>query len=299
MTEPEIRLKDPIVAALLGFLVPGLGHLYQGRLFKAAIYAICIWGLFVTGLMLSEGKIVNFRGAPNDSRTRMISFAAQAGVGLPGIVALVQSRRYHDGGADFVSSLDASISSPFEGTLNLPGGDDTLSGPVKATIELAPSTNRFGDPTIIGRLVGTHENGAAFNVSLGEDIRLGPRIQNERQRYVGGDVIEQRDGRDVRLGSFEGAIPRGFWNWFLTPLSEIDEQELHRRLGKFHELALVFTWIAGLLNILAIWDAYEGPAYGYGLEPESPEGTVPANAAVRSAPAAAADPVAAAAGSTR
>jgi hypothetical protein len=39
------------------------------------------------------------------------------------------------------------------------------------------------------------------------------------------------------------------------------------------ELALVFTWIAGLLNILAVWDALEGPAYGYGdEEPEPSEG---------------------------
>jgi hypothetical protein len=42
--------------------------------------------------------------------------------------------------------------------------------------------------------------------------------------------------------------------------------ELHRKLGKFHELALTFTMIAGLLNILVILDVLEGPAYGYGDE---------------------------------
>ncbi|MFT5091852.1 MAG: hypothetical protein ACI93T_000671, partial [Porticoccaceae bacterium] len=37
-------------------------------------------------------------------------------------------------------------------------------------------------------------------------------------------------------------------------------------------LALVYTWIAGLLNILAVWDALQGPAYGYGdEEPDSDE----------------------------
>ena len=40
-------------------------------------------------------------------------------------------------------------------------------------------------------------------------------------------------------------------------------------MGKFFELAKIFTWIAGLLNILAVWDAFEGPAYGYGDEEES------------------------------
>ena len=31
-------------------------------------------------------------------------------------------------------------------------------------------------------------------------------------------------------------------------------------------MGAVFTLIAGLLNILAIWDAFEGPAYGFGDE---------------------------------
>ena len=40
-------------------------------------------------------------------------------------------------------------------------------------------------------------------------------------------------------------------------------QGLNGRLTKRFGMALVFTWIAGLLNILAIWDAVQGPAYGY------------------------------------
>jgi hypothetical protein len=29
---------------------------------------------------------------------------------------------------------------------------------------------------------------------------------------------------------------------------------------------MVYTWIAALLNVLVMWDAFEGPAYGYGDE---------------------------------
>jgi hypothetical protein len=36
---------------------------------------------------------------------------------------------------------------------------------------------------------------------------------------------------------------------------------LHPRLGKLVEIGTIYTTIAGLLNILAIYDAYEGPAY--------------------------------------
>ena len=45
---------------------------------------------------------------------------------------------------------------------------------------------------------------------------------------------------------------------------------LHPRLGKLVEIGTIYTTVAGLLNILAIYDAYEGPAYQeYDEQPES------------------------------
>ena len=44
---------------------------------------------------------------------------------------------------------------------------------------------------------------------------------------------------------------------------------LHPRLGKLVEIGTIYTTVAGLLNILAIYDAYEGPAYQE-YEEESP-----------------------------
>lgn len=44
--------------------------------------------------------------------------------------------------------------------------------------------------------------------------------------------------------------------------------EIHRRLGRYFELGTVYTMIAGLLNVLAIWDAYAGPVFP---EPEEEE----------------------------
>ena len=43
------------------------------------------------------------------------------------------------------------------------------------------------------------------------------------------------------------------------PTSEYDE--VHRRLNRRFELGTVFTMIAGLLNVLAIYDAVCGPVY--------------------------------------
>lgn len=51
------------------------------------------------------------------------------------------------------------------------------------------------------------------------------------------------------------------WNGFMAPPR--DQHELdswHRRLNKYFELGTVYTMIAGLLNVFAIYDAWGGPA---------------------------------------
>src|SRR6476646_6295735 len=89
----EIDLKDPRLAAVLAWLVPGLGHIYQGRTGKGILYAVCIIGLYTLGLVLGEGKVVYWTWTnplTNSERFR-ISFLFQAPFGLPAILALIQS----------------------------------------------------------------------------------------------------------------------------------------------------------------------------------------------------------------
>jgi hypothetical protein len=50
------------------------------------------------------------------------------------------------------------------------------------------------------------------------------------------------------------------WGFMAEP-SQIDLNALQNRLGKMVEIGSIYTCIAGLLNILAIYDAYEGPAF--------------------------------------
>jgi hypothetical protein len=84
-----------------------------------------------------------------------------------------------------------------------------------------------------------------------------------------------------------GTIPRSFLNAFDAPPEGRALDEVTRRLGRVFELAQVFTWVAGLLNLLAIWDCVQGPAYGFGDEPPPAPVEAGANAA---APVAAAVP---------
>lgn len=154
MSQPNVPLRNPRIAALLAWLVPGLGHIYQGRVGKGILYAVCILSLYFTGLVLGEGKIVYWRWVnPLGNPERFcLYYLGQFFVGLPALPALIQ------------------------GTLKYYGKDPILWG-----LLAEPSQN-------------------AINA-------------------------------------------------------------LHPKLGKLVEIGSMYTAVAGLLNILAIYDAYEGPAY--------------------------------------
>ncbi len=91
----EIPLKDPFVAGFLAWMVPGMGHFYQGRTAKGALYLVCILGTFVYGLYLSGssqvgwGRAVYMSFRTNDLR---LPWLCQIGVGLPTLpLTLLQS----------------------------------------------------------------------------------------------------------------------------------------------------------------------------------------------------------------
>ena len=63
--------------------------------------------------------------------------------------------------------------------------------------------------------------------------------------------------------------PRGFWNTFQRAPSEKNLNDYLRAHGKMPELAWVYTVIAGMLNILVIFDAFAGPAHGSAKEPKT------------------------------
>jgi hypothetical protein len=165
MAPTSISLRNPFKAAFLAWLIPGLGHFYQGRVGKGFLYAITILGLYFIGFALGEGKIVYWRWVnPLENPERFsLHYIGQFFVGLPALPALIQ------------------------GTLS----------------------------------------------------------------YF--------DFRPI-LGGFMADPPQNVLNG------------LHPRLGKLVEVAIIYTTVAGLLNILAIYDAFEGPAYADGDEEASTAG---------------------------
>lgn len=171
--QPAIELKDPVLAAFLAWLIPGLGHYYQGRRAKAALYCICILGTFLYGVYLGGsrelgwGRVVYASWTAEDKR---IPYLGQVFVGLPALPALVQTSRQRSGKPPL-----------FGGLMAPPLPDTALNNP-------------FNQPTL---------------------------------------------------------------------------DTLHRKLHRYFELGTVYTLIAGLLNILAIYDAYGGPVF---MEKKDEEG---------------------------
>lgn len=91
-SEPlEIELREPWVAALLAWLIPGAGHLYQGRTAKGVLFFVCIMGTFAFGLVIGGGKVV-YANSTTDQPWRW-QYYCQAGVGLPAAPALLQKGR--------------------------------------------------------------------------------------------------------------------------------------------------------------------------------------------------------------
>lgn len=171
-----VDLKDPALSAFLAWLIPGLGHLYQGRTAKAVLFFVCILGTFVYGVYLGGrgdlgyGRAVYLSFREGDKR---LPFLCQVGIGLPALPALIQATRVGK-----------------------------------------------GQPPLWGGFMAP------------------PRIE----------------------GDFAPA---------LRDSPSLDE--LNKQLPMRFELATVYTMIAGLLNVLAIYDAWGGPVFTERKEEEDEE----------------------------
>jgi len=85
----DIDLKNRNVAALLAWLVPGVGHLYQGRTSKGILIFVTISLLFISGLQMSGGKAVYCSFRSPDLRWQ---FVGQFFVGSASVPAIIQNR---------------------------------------------------------------------------------------------------------------------------------------------------------------------------------------------------------------
>jgi hypothetical protein len=275
MLDPRIPFKNRYLAGVFALLIPGAGHLYQGRRFKGIVCGLCVLGTFFFGMEVGDWGVVYWK---RDPLNMLNPFYAQFFVGLPAWTSLIQSHRYQSRDNIDQAGIDAPLDAPFTGTLRM---HDPLggipNGEVTGRISIKPDAERSEGRTMHGEFVGTitSKKGPTQDIklALGDVPRLGKPVMADPERGIELEVVDAG-----KTGRLRGSIPRSFWDRFEAPPDDDDRDldrgyllELHRQLGKFYELSMTFTMIAGLLNILVILDAVQGPAYGYG-DSETKEG---------------------------
>ncbi len=262
---PKANLKNPILAGVLAFLIPGLGHYYQGRLFKAALYFVCILGTFFTGLRIGHGQVVYFQWEDPENRT--YAYLCQVWAGLPALPAIAQTK-FRNKLAFDSRFLTNDLNGTFSGDLNFKTGSGRLEGSIAI-----PQAAINGDVNNAAKFTGTLTTDEGTTPLEGTVTRcsIESQVAPNRDRGFEGFFQGELPGKSGApptpiAGSLKGSIPRPLWDWYEVPLndahgnSELDRA--HRELGSRFELGVVYTMIAGLLNVLAIFDAVHGPAYG-------------------------------------
>ena len=254
--------RSVFIALILAVLVPGLGHLFQGRFVKGLIYFCGILGLFVWGVKLGEGVVVY--NVPDKGSFRQITlhYAAQFGAGAISYPAIWQKQRVLKDNNN-LRQLDQPLSASFSGKL-VSSDNDSSEGKLEGTVNLKPEQGEYG-PETKGTFSGTLD-GKPVELQLAGNFYLDRPVAAGFRRGLRCGIAGETDAAARSAKTIVGTIPRPWLDGYGVSPDPDQLQELTSRLGKLHELALVFTWIAGLLNILAVWDCVQGPAYGFGDE---------------------------------
>jgi len=257
--------KNPFIAGILAWLIPGAGHFYQGRTVKGVIYLVCIWGLYFGGMRLGEGQVIYQNPAAKGRNRLTLSLMAQLGVGFPTVLTFVQTARAEADNNRTQWRLEEPLVAPFEGTLIGTGpGQLEGSGHLSGTVELQPTEDDLTNETR-GKFIGTLNN-KPVELELNGGFELERPIAAGQKRRLQISVVPTGNDHPQLTQLIRGTIPRSVVDGFVAPPDPDSLRELNFRLAKTYDLALVFTWIAGLLNVLAIWDCVQGPAYGFGDE---------------------------------
>jgi hypothetical protein len=176
------RPTDPI-AAILSYLIPGLGQIYQGRIAKGILFFVCIYTLFFVGSYIGSGVV------------------------------------------------------------HLKHGEEIEAYTVTSNVYL-PDTAEQNNPFNLPRLAANLYNRPQFAGQFWVGIAAWPAVW----QYLNYDR-RQQDRGDPLLGHFQR-----------TP-SEAALNAVHTSGDKLLELGWVFTVIAGVLNVMVIYDALAGPAF--------------------------------------
>lgn len=180
-----IDLRNPALAALLSWLVPGLGQMYQGRTTKGGLFMGSLLAALIIGMWLGGGRVVYASWRPGETR---LAFLGQAGIGAVALPAMLQSMR--------------------------------LAGPSR---QPSFASSLFAPPLRPGQFVS-----AAYAERI-----LADEPSLEAKAFADRPPFKQCAFDQLSV-------------W-------------HERLGRGFDIGTLYTVLAGMLNLLVVYDAWAGP----------------------------------------
>jgi hypothetical protein len=229
---------------LLSYLVPGLGQIVQGRVGKGLLFFVSLYGLFFYGLYLGNwhNVYVPDTAGPRGDRTSQNS---------RWLDALTDRARFAGqfwiGAAAWPAILQYVSGTPY---VEMPDGS-------RGKIAYPPGPNAPLVPTVYSPTFPppNPNNGLAIKKRTPDEV-------------------------EVDIGDKTAVLPIRGLPVLGTFMGEPDEPLLNdeiRASDKKWELGWMYTVIAGVLNILVIYDAFAGPAFGVtAARKPAPEGSAPA-----------------------
>jgi hypothetical protein len=194
------------LAALLSFLVPGLGQVLQGRIGKGLLFFFCVYGLFFFGMYVGSGSVT----LTIPDKPKPVHYQVVGAVYLP-------------------ATAEPGRPDPQDPGKTLPGKNNPWNLP------LFPA-NLYNRPQYLGQFwVGVVAWPALYHYAFPskddkEDAENGPTLWSEIKNF------EKTPKEDA-----------------LNAVNTSGDKVL--------ELGWVYTVIAGVLNIMVIYDAFAGPAF--------------------------------------
>lgn len=216
----DIDLREPWIAVVCAWLFPGAGHFYQRRYVKGVIFMVCILTTFFTGLIMGGGHVVYASWLKKDKRWQ---YVFQLGVGLPALPAIVQCRRARS--REFVDDIRT------------------------ADFDLDNQINEY-------------ELIQLFEIKQ-RDTESIKSLARYRPAYLLSEWDKNSDGQLSVADELPQVQP--WFNGVMEPPGQINPYggdrlaDWHYQYGPLFDLGTLYTMIAGLLNLLAIFDAHAGP----------------------------------------
>lgn len=190
----DLDLKNRGLAALLAWLVPGLGHFYQGRNVKGAIFMLCVGSLLVFGIYVGQGRgesmaqVVHAStadfGTPDGNasvRGRLgglfraagvhWKYVCQSGVGGVAIPAFIQRDRARKGRPPLLGGLFSPPDMDGDGHVS----SDSLGNTVRHPNELAKWNYDAGFAFEVGTMYTVIAG--LLNILVIYDAACGPLVQ--------------------------------------------------------------------------------------------------------------------------